>query len=88
MSKATLLSVLFLLLVGALIAYSLTGVDQVSCEVCITYNGEQQCRTGKGRTQEDAVRTATESCCAVLPTSTMADRVKCSQTPPSSLACN
>jgi hypothetical protein len=88
MSRATILSLVFLLLVGALIAYSLTGVNEVSCEVCITFKGQSECRTGKGRTQEDAVRSATEACCAVMPTSGMSERVKCSQTPPSSLSCD
>ena len=45
MSKATIVSILFGLAVLAVLVYSTLGLRQYSCEVCITYNGEQNCAT-------------------------------------------
>lgn len=86
MSRATVLSLFFLVLVAFLILASLQGIRQASCEVCIEWNGQEVCRTGEGRTEEDAQRTATESACAVL-ASGMTERIRCSQSPPSRLDC-
>ena len=54
MSKSAMLTLLVVLLVGGLIAISLRGVREAHCEVCITFKGETACRSGEGRTQEDA----------------------------------
>jgi hypothetical protein len=87
MSKAAILSLIFTALVAALVIYSLRGVTQATCEVCITFKGQKECRTGQGRTKEEAIRKATDACCAVLPTNGMAERVQCSQTEPTSVSC-
>lgn len=86
MSRATILSLVFLVLVGVMILASLQGIRQASCEVCIEWNGQEVCRTGEGRTEEDAQRTATESACAVL-ASGMTERIRCSQSQPTKLVC-
>ena len=87
MSKSVWLGLCVVAGVVALIVIGLRGVDQHRCEVCITYGGQTVCRTGEGRTRDDAQRSAAESCCAVLPTGNMAERIKCSQSEPSRLEC-
>lgn len=86
MSKTAIISLIFLALVAVLVVTSLTGVHEVTCEVCITFNGQTVCRTGQGRTREDAQRTATESACAMLATG-MDQRIECGKTEPSSMSC-
>lgn len=86
MSRATVLSLFFLLLVAVMILASLQGIRQATCEVCIEWNGQEACRTGEGRTEEDARRTATESACAVL-ASGMTERIRCASSPPTKLEC-
>jgi hypothetical protein len=88
MSRGSILTLAVIVLVAGLIALSMRGVQQIECEVCITFNGEKACAKGAGRTQEDAQRTAAEACCAVLPTSGMAERIKCADSEPTSLSCN
>jgi hypothetical protein len=88
MSRGSLITLVVVLLAAGLIALSMRGVQQVQCKVCITFNGEEACREGVGRTQEDAQRTAAEACCAVLPASGMSERIKCSDSEPTSLECN
>lgn len=87
MSRSAVLTLFVVALMAALIALSLRGVRQARCEVCITFKGQTVCREGEGRTKEEAQRTAAEACCAVLPTEGMAERIKCSQSEPSSLQC-
>lgn len=87
MSKPAILSIAFTILVVALVLYSLRGVTQVTCEVCITYKGQQECRTGQGRTRDEAVDKAAEACCAVMPTSGMAERIQCADSEPTSVSC-
>jgi len=87
MSRVGVATLIFVALVGVLIWYSMAGVTEVTCEVCITFKEQTECRTGRGRTREDAMRTATESACAVMPTANMAERVLCSKTEPTSVSC-
>lgn len=87
MSKGAILGLLVTAMVVGLIAWSIQGVKEVTCEVCITFKGETVCRTGQGRTQADAQRTAAESACAVLPAAGMAERIRCADQEPSSLSC-
>ena len=88
MSRGSILTLAVVALAAGLIALSMRDVRQVECEVCIEFKGEEVCRKGAGRTREDAQRTAAEACCAVLPASGMAERIKCADSEPKSLVCN
>ena len=88
MRRTGVLALLILLLLVGMIVYSSFTTTRVECEVCITYGGETVCRTGQGRTKEDAQRSAAESCCVVLPTNGMAERIQCSQSEPTRLSCD
>ena len=87
MSKGAIIAVVFVVAVAGLIWASLRGVDEVTCEVCITYNEETVCRTGKGRSKEDAIDVAARSACAML-SSGMTESMRCERTPPSSQSCD
>ena len=87
MSKSAILGLFVVAGVVVLAVIGLRDVDRHRCEVCITFGGETVCRTGEGRTREDAQRSAAESCCAVLPTGNMAERIKCAQSVPTRLNC-
>lgn len=79
---ATILAVLTL----ALIVYSSTRLARVSCEVCVSFNGRNQCRTATAATQQEAIRTATDNACDFL-SAGMAEGIRCSNTPPVSVTC-
>ena len=70
----------------AFMIYSLTGVAQVSCEVCITFRGQTACSTARGANANEAQRTATDVACASL-SSGMTDTIACGNTPPVRLMC-
>lgn len=86
MSRFGAFSLIFGLIIVALVIFSLRGVHEVTCEVCVTFRGQTQCRVGQGRTHEDAVRQAQTSACAVM-TNGMDEVVACGNVEPTSVSC-
>ena len=86
MRKSVLLGILFVVAVIGFVVYSTmsTSTDRIRCEVCVTYRGQQACRTASGRTRELALRTATENACAQI-SSGVTDSNQCNNTPPDSV---
>jgi len=84
MSKVALVSILFGLAVLGALVYSTLGLRQVSCEVCMTFNGRTQCAKASGTTREEAQRTATDTACAPI-SGGMTESIQCSNTPPDSV---
>jgi len=60
------------------------SVGRVRCEVCITYQGRNACRTASARTRELALRTATDNACAQI-ASGVTESNQCQNTPPDSV---
>ncbi len=84
MSKATLVSILFLLAVLGALVYSTMDLQGYSCEVCITFNGRTNCAKASGTSREEAQRTATDTACAPI-TGGMSETIACSNTAPDSV---
>jgi hypothetical protein len=82
--KSVWLGILFLALVVGFVVYSTVGTGRIRCEVCITYQGRQACRTASASTRELALRTATENACALI-SSGVTDSNQCHNTPPDSV---
>ena len=87
MSKTTLLSILFGLAVLGVLIYSTMGLQQYSCEVCMTFEGETNCSVARAPTSQEATRTATDVACAPI-SSGMTESIQCSNTPPDSIVCS
>jgi hypothetical protein len=83
-SKTTVVSILFLLAVFGALVYSTLDLQGYSCEVCITFNGRQNCARASGTSREEAQRTATDTACAPI-TGGMSETIACSNTPPDSV---
>ncbi len=84
MSKVALVSILFGLAVLGVLVYSTLNLRQVTCEVCMTFNGRSKCAKASGTNREEAQRTATDTACAPI-SSGMTDSIQCSNTPPDSV---
>lgn len=69
--------------VGALV-YNTLSYQQYRVEVCMEFQGRTNCRTALGKTQEVALRTATENACATI-ASGMTESMACDRTPPKSV---
>ncbi|HLY20100.1 MAG TPA: hypothetical protein VKR61_22890 [Bryobacteraceae bacterium] len=84
MKKSVWFGILFIALVVGFVVYSTLNTGRVRCEVCLTYRGQQSCRTASARTRELALRTATENACALI-SSGVTDSNQCNNTPPDSV---
>ncbi len=76
-------------LLGLLMAFvivSSMGWEAHSCEVCITYRGQQQCRTVGGSTVEEAREGAITNACAFL-SGGVTDSLACGRQQPDSINC-
>lgn len=62
-TQKLLIPIGFILLIG-LIIYSSTGLDHVSCEVCMEFKGRRMCKSAAGTTKDEAMETAKRSVCA------------------------
>jgi hypothetical protein len=60
--KWAVISLGILLFVGYVV-YGSVSRTQVSCEVCLQFDGEQVCRRGAGESEAVALRAAQESTC-------------------------
>jgi hypothetical protein len=80
------IGILFLAIVVGFVVYSTvtTGRNRIRCEVCITFQGRQACRTAAASTRELALRTATENACAQI-SSGVTDSNQCHNTSPDSV---
>ena len=68
----------------ALIVYSSMELRQFTCEVCMEFQGRSNCATASGTSEEEAVRTATDTACATI-SAGMTESIQCSRTPPVSV---
>ncbi len=85
-NQKLLIPVGFILLLG-LIVYSSTGLDNVSCEVCMEFKGREMCKNAAGTTQEEAIETAKNNACADI-AGGREDSIACTgRTPMKSVSC-
>ncbi|MCZ6918738.1 MAG: hypothetical protein O7I93_18330 [Gemmatimonadetes bacterium] len=72
-------------LLGGLI-YGSFSVVQFECSLCVEFNGQRQCRTGSGASQEDAQAAAQRAACAVMAAG-MAESIQCDNQIPTNVQC-
>ncbi len=60
--------------------------SRVECELCLTFQGRTECRTGRGADEATAAQSARTNACAVLAHG-VTESFQCSATPPKSLVC-
>lgn len=62
----TVLVVLGVALVIGYLVWGSTHLVKAECEVCVEYNGQQQCRRGSGTNDAEAKQAAQKAACAVM----------------------
>jgi len=79
-------AILVIATVAAIVLHTLSSLE-LSCEVCVQFQGRTACREAYGVTREEATRTAIDNACAQL-ASGMAESVACTtRTEPTSIQC-
>jgi hypothetical protein len=72
--------------VGGFVVYSSFQLDTVTCEVCMEYRGNSQCRSVGGETQKEAQGGAIVNACAFI-SGGVTDRMACERATPTSVRC-
>jgi hypothetical protein len=86
MSRTTKATIIFLALFIGFVVFRSLRVATIECEVCITYDGEQQCRKASSDTRDLALQSATTAACATL-AGGMTESIRCQNTPPDRATC-
>jgi hypothetical protein len=73
---AVWIGLIFLIAFIAMMYHSTTGLAAYRVEVCVTFRGNEACRTASARTKEEAQRTAQSNACAQV-ASGMSDSMGC-----------
>jgi hypothetical protein len=84
MKKPVLLGIAFVLLILGVIIYSSMNLATHRVEVCMSFNGQNNCRTASGSTEEFALRTATSNACASI-ASGVTDSIACEHSNPTKI---
>jgi len=85
-SRAGIASLLLFLAIAAFLAYQTLNAASVTCEVCMAYRGQQQCRTVSAATEEEAMQGAIVNACAFI-SSGVTDSMACQRGEPLSKKC-
>ena len=83
-SKPVLLGVAFVLIVLGVLIYSSMNLSKAKVEVCMEFNGRQNCAIASGQTEDYALRTATSNACALI-ASGVGDTIACERKTPVSV---
>ncbi len=86
MAKTTKATVLFLALIFGVVVYRSMTIAQYECDICLTFNGGQACRTAASGEKKAAIESAVTSACGTL-ASGMTESIHCQNTPPDSVTC-
>ncbi len=88
MSKTTklLIGVGFVAVIAYMV-YSSFGFASVSCEVCMEFNGREDCRRARAASREEAIRTARDTACSLL-SNGRTENIRCGATVPARVTCS
>ena len=86
MKRSTLLTLAGILAFAALLHYSTLSAQKAECEVCVTFNGRDNCATARGSTEMEAERSAQSTACGTI-ASGMAESINCGNVPPKKRVC-
>lgn len=84
--RNALVSLGVLVPVIAYVVYSSFHAGAVECEICITFEGRDACRTVAAKTEEEGLRGAVTNACAQL-ASGVTDTLRCERTLPRKAEC-
>ncbi len=84
--RSTVAGIAFLIPIAAIVVYFSLQVSNFECDVCISFNGREVCRTVIGKTEEEGLRTGIDNACAPL-AGGVTETLRCSRTTPTKAEC-
>lgn len=86
MKRGTQLTLIAIVLFGALLLYNTLSAQKAECNVCVEFNGGRNCATASHENTEEAARSAQTTACGIL-ASGMNESIACSRAKPASVQC-
>ena len=86
MKPKTLLTIAAVLLFVAFLAWSTLSAQKVTCEVCVSFNGQKNCASASHETELEAARSAQSTACGPV-SHGMNETIACGDRPPVSQQC-
>lgn len=84
MKKPVLVGILIVAAILGIMVYGSLSLSAHRVEVCINFKGVLNCKTARGATQEDAIRTATANACGEMAPG-VTDSMACTRSEPAKL---
>lgn len=85
-SRNRLLTLLIIAGFVGFLVWSTIQAQAVECQVCVRYNGMENCAIASGTSEEEASRTAQNTACGPMVRG-MNDAIACDNTPPLTRQC-
>ena len=86
MKKGTVLTIVFLGVVGYLSVSMIWTGSKHQCNVCITYNGIEVCQDVEGMDKNDVIQNGVSTACAGAANG-RTESMECGATPPTKVVC-
>ncbi len=86
MKKGTVLTLVFMTVLGGLSFFLILGGNTIQCEVCIVYNDIEVCEKVEGKDKQEMIQLGTSTACAGAANG-RTESMDCSMTPPKSVEC-
>ena len=83
-NKPVIAGIIFMLVVLGVIVYSSMNLSKARVQICMEFNGRQNCAIASGQTKDFALRTATSNACAMI-ASGVGDSIACEHRTPVSM---
>jgi hypothetical protein len=85
-SKGSIITLVFITLIGYLSFTMIWTGSKFQCEVCVEYNGVQSCQDVEGMAKDDTIMTGMSTACAAV-TNGRTESIDCSMTQPVKISC-
>ncbi len=86
MKRGTIITLIVVAVFGVLLLFNTLSAQKVTCDVCVEFNGKQNCATASHETEDEARRTAQTTACGPL-ASGMDQSIACDRKPAVSAQC-
>ena len=84
MKKPVVVGIAIVAVILGIIVYSSMNLARYRVEVCMAYNGQTNCRTASGSTEDFALRSARTNACAAI-ASGVTDTIGCEGSTPANV---
>jgi hypothetical protein len=86
MKRGTIIAIVAIVAFGALLLFNTLSAQKVECEVCVEFNGRQNCATASHENEAEARRSAQTTACGILAAG-MDQSIACDRVIPKSSQC-